>query len=370
MKQLYRIIWWICFLVGSVGVLERLTVGKKLMNLGSYISWGLWVSLYIYLIGLSSGVYLFSSLVSVFKLKPFEKLRRISLLASLATLLAALLTITLDLGHWERFWYVFTRPALSSMMSWMVWLYSAYFMLLLFQIFYTFRNSEKKVARLFLIGFPLAMAIPVCGGSLFGVIGARPYWHSAIFPVIFLFEAALSGIALLTLLGVIFGFAKDDKEGAFNILPKLILGLLIANITLESAVMAVPLWGQIAYHIDALKLVLFGQFWWVFWIAHIGLGTILPLLLLLQKAHPLRLVWASGLIVLTFMSVRLNIVIPALAIPELKGLESAFIEKRLMFSYIPSLHEWQVTLFIASLVIGLFYSGMKFFSVIEMRRGQ
>ena len=214
------------------------------------------------------------------------------------------------------------------------------------------------------------MAIPVCGGSLFGVIGARPYWHSAIFPVMFLFEAALSGIALVTLLGVIFGFAKEDKEGAFNILPKLILGLLIANITLESAVMAVPLWGQIAYHIDAVKLVLFGPFWWVFWIAHIGFGTLIPLLLLLQKAHPLRLAWASGLITLTFMSVRLNIVIPALAIPELKGLESAFIEKRLMFSYVPSLHEWQVTLFIASLVIGLFYLGMKLSSVIEMRRGK
>ena len=78
-----------------------------------------------------------------------------------------------------------------------------------------------------------------------------------------------------------------------------------------------------------------------------------------MKTNIARTAWASALIAATFMSVRLNIVIPALAIPELKGLESAFIEKRLEFSYVPSLNEWQVALFIVTLAVGLFYIGMK-----------
>jgi molybdopterin-containing oxidoreductase family membrane subunit len=219
-----------------------------------------------------------------------------------------------------------------------------------------------------MIGLPLAIMIPVCSGSLFGVVGARPYWHSAIFPVMFLFEALLSGVSLITLLGIIFGFSKQDDEGLFNILPRLILGLLVVNITLELSVMAVPLWGQVAYHIEAVKLVLFGPFWWVFWLVHMGLGSIIPLLLLFFKPNSARLAFASGLIALTFMSVRLNIVIPALAIPELKGLESAFIEKRLIFSYCPSFHEWQVSLFMVSLAIGLFYLGMQLLYVLETKR--
>lgn len=385
MKKLYKLFWGICFIIGGIGVLERLIVGKKLLNLGSYVSWGLWVSLYIYLIGLSSGSFLLYSLSSLFDLKVFKKLGKISLLVSLVTLLSALLAIVLDLGHWERFWYVFIHPSPSSMMSWMVWLYSLYFLLILFHVLYAFtplETSGQPVKRkrfltgfsnldksrssrgLSLLSFSLAAAIPVCGGSLFGVIGARPYWHSAIFPVIFLFEALLSGISLLTFLGIILGLAREDKEGLFVILSKIILGLLAMNMALELAVMAVPLWGQIAYHIDAIKLVLFGPFWWVFWVVHIGLGTVLPLGLLAGRNTALKTALASGLIVITFMSVRLNIVIPALAIPELKGLESAFIEKRLMFSYVPSFHEWQVSLFIVALAAGLFYLGIKLLPVL------
>src|SRR3990167_3180103 len=170
MKGLYKKLWWVCFAIGAIGVLQRLFIGKRLVNLGSYVTWGLWVSLYIYLIGLSSGSYIFSSLASVFNLKVFQKLAKVSLLTSLVTLLAALLTITLDLGHWERFWYVFIHPTPSSMMSWMIWLYTVYFLLLVLQVFYAFRNREEKAQILFKIGFPLAIAIPVCGGSLFGVV--------------------------------------------------------------------------------------------------------------------------------------------------------------------------------------------------------
>ena len=368
MKGLYKKLWLVCFVIGAIGVLQRLFIGKQLLNLGSYVTWVLWVSFYIYLIGLSSGAYIFISMASVFKLKQFDKLKKIALLTSIVTLASALLAIVLDLGHLERFWYVFMHPAPSSMMSWMVWLYSIYFLLLSLQTFYTFSNHEEKSAGLFRIGFPLAIAIPVCGGSLFGVVGARPYWHSSIFPVLFLFEALLSGISLITLLGIGFGLVKKEAEGLFDILSKIILGLLTANIILEGCVLAVPLWGQVAYHIDAVKLVLFGEFWWVFWIVHVGLGCVLPLYLLLKKRGKDGLTWASGLIAFTFMSVRLNIVIPALSIPELKGLENAFIEKRLVFSYVPSLNEWQVTLFIAALAVGLFYLGIKILPSLETRR--
>lgn len=359
-KFLIILLWLAGFIWGGVGVVERLFIGKKLLNLGSYVSWGLWVSLYIYLIGLSSGSYIFACLVSVFKLKSFSRLKQVSLLVSLVTLLGGLLAIVLDLGHWERFWYVFIHPAPSSMMSWMVWIYSLYFLIILAQMYYVLSGSLKASSLIFLFSFPLAVTIPVCGGSLFGVIGARPYWHSAIFPVIFLFEALLSGISLITVLAAVFGLMKEEKE-AFILLSRIVLGLLLVNISLEIAVMAVPLWGQIAYHIDAVKLVLFGPFWWVFWLAHVGLCCVLPLFLLSSNASLNRITWACGLIVATFMSVRLNIVIPALAIPELKGLESAFIEKRLAFSYVPSPHEWQVSVFVVCLCAGLFYLGMRFF---------
>ena len=317
MKKIYKILWLVLFLLGAVAFLQRLLIGKKFVNLGSYVPWGLWVSLYIYLVGLSSGSYIFSSLVSIFKLSYFEKLKRVSILMSLVTLIAALIAITLDLGHLERFWYVFVHPTPSSMMSWMVWLYTAYFLLLALQALFIFSNAGQKAAKLFLVGFPLAILIPVCGGSLFGVVGARPYWHTAIFPVLFIFEALLSGVSLVVFLGIILGLVKDDA--GCNNLFKIILGLLSANIILEGAVMAVPLWGQVAYHIDAVKLVLFGPFWWVFWVVHVGLGCIIPIFLLVSKRNLNKFAWASGLIAATFMSVRVYIENSSLLLTGVKG---------------------------------------------------
>jgi molybdopterin-containing oxidoreductase family membrane subunit len=60
------------------------------------------------------------------------------------------------------------------------------------------------------------------------------------------------------------------------------------------------------------------------------------------------------------MTVRLNIVIPGLLDPHLQGLQNAFTDHRLVFWYVPSFFEWQVTLFIVALGTGLFYLGYRF----------
>jgi len=65
---------------------------------------------------------------------------------------------------------------------------------------------------------------------------------------------------------------------------------------------------------------------------------------------------ASLSVVLGFIAVRLNIVIPALALPTLKGLAEAFLHPRLSPYYFPTPTEW-----LASVgVIGL---GLIFFSL-------
>jgi len=58
--------------------------------------------------------------------------------------------------------------------------------------------------------------------------------------------------------------------------------------------------------------------------------------------------WACFLIVVTFVAVRFNFLIPDLAIYKLDGLEFTFFHPRLRTSYIPSFMEWLVSLWIVS----------------------
>ncbi|MFN3422131.1 MAG: NrfD/PsrC family molybdoenzyme membrane anchor subunit, partial [Armatimonadota bacterium] len=135
-------LWAIAFALGSIGVVQRFLFGHKLAAYGNYVTWGLYVGVYIYLIGLSAGAFMLSSLVYVFGIKKFERIGPIALVVALVTLLTALLTVWFDLGHMERFYFVFTRPNFHSMMAWMVWLYTGYSLLLASELWLALRVTE------------------------------------------------------------------------------------------------------------------------------------------------------------------------------------------------------------------------------------
>ena len=396
MRKIFFIIIWIALLVlGLIGVRERLVFEHRLANYGSYVPWGLGVAAYIYFIGLSAGAFLLSSLIYVFGVKKLEAIGKMALFTALITLVMALVCIWLDIGHMERAWRVLLTPNFTSAMAWMIWLYTAYFILLLFETYFVMRNdfiqlskstppgflkslyqllamgslvsSEESVTRnkkivktLAVIGLPLAIAFHGGVGALFAVVGAKPYWHTCLMPILFLTGALTSGGALLTAVIAFLWRKYAEQKGLVVLLGKIILGLLCFDLLLELVEITIPLWGNMEYHTQSLKLVLFGEYWYVFWIFHILLGSAIPLILLIVKNKSVSAIGIAGFLVAsTFLAMRLNIVIPAQVVPELKGLESAYIEPHLMFSYLPSFHEWRLVFFIMALGTALFYLGWK-----------
>lgn len=403
MKRLFYILWAIAFALGSIGVYQRLAYGHQLTAYGSYVTWGLWVAMYIYFIGLSAGAFLLSTLVYVFGVKRLERIGKLALLTALVSLVAALLSIGFDLGHMGRFWEVYTGFAWRSLMAWMVWMYTAYSLLLVVEFWFAIRSDlaawskrtdlPGRIARLLSLGktdtsaaalqrdakvlkvlgslgVPLATAFHGGVGALFGVLGSRPYWHSALYPIFFLLSALASGGALLTFIVAFFWPDKGSKEhrDLTITLGQLTLGLLALDLLTEWAEISINSYAAIPAAAEAYKLVLFGPYWWAFWVVHLGIGVLIPVAILILRGR--QVAWigtAAFLIASSFISARLNIVIPGLAVPELQGLERAFIDPRLSFHYFPSLMEWLVGLFTVALGVGLFYVGYKALPVFETR---
>ena len=393
--------WLVAFVIGAWGVALRLLHGHEFANYGSYVVWGLWVAAYIYFIGLSAGAFLISALIYVFASKELEQIGKLALLVAVVTLIMALLSIWFDLGHMERFYFVFTRPNFKSMMAWMVWLYTAYFVLLLAELYFALRadlarwsasDGWRRVVANFLLlgrrslsqravqfdrvalrilgslGVPLAIAFHGGVGALFGTVLARPYWHTPLYPILFLTGALVSGGALMTAAVAFFWPKNDPKYTAIvQRLSMIVFLILLFDLILEWAEFSIPMWYGVGPEFELLQKVLFGPFWWVFWILHVLLGTLIPIVIFLtQRDKPLWLGVAGGLIAVTFMAVRLNIVVPGLIEPTLRGLEEAYRHERLVFEYVPSLFEWQVVLFICALGFGLFYLGRKLLPVISV----
>ncbi len=426
-SRLDRFFWVLAlaaFGVGLYGLYGRIAFGHAGANYGSYVPWGLWVAAYLYLVGLSAGAFLFSTLVYVFNIRrvsgegtvaapavgladgaafereQLEQVGKLALFTALVTLVGALICIWLDLGHPERAWKLVLQTSFRSVMGWMIWFYSAYFVLLLVELWLALRadlvaRQDKSALTRFLtfgrrdvsptalaadrrllrilgsVGVALAIAFHGSVGAIFGVVAARPYWNSALTPIIFLAGALLSGGALLTFVTAIWGPEPGSEihRNLMRFLGQIVLGLLALDVLLEWAEFSIGLWSASPGEAASLQLVLFGPYWWGFWIVHVGLGVIAPAILLIFLRRKIWAVATAGaLIATTFLVVRLNTVIPGLAIPELSGLEAAFTGPGLTTHYVPSINEWLVFVWAVGLAALIFLVGRRILPIIHTER--
>lgn len=364
MKTTERLLWGlggIAFLVGLIGLFQRLTTGHTLAGYGTYVPWGLWVGLYTLLIGMSAGSFMLASLSLGYGVKSLKPLARPALLVALASFIGGMLAVWLDLGHPMRAWRLFFATGFSSVMGLMSWFYAAYFILLLVLIwFVVWKNqpSTSLVRTLSIIGAVLAVLFGGAEGALFGVVGARDFWHSGLTPIIFLAEGALSGVALVVFFSSLLGLLPEDL---FRSMGKVLLGLLLVAALLEWAEISVGYYASIPAYAKSLDLVLSGPFWWVFWVVHVGLGVAVPFLLLtLANKQRWSLLLAAGLIAMTAISTKLNLVIAAQAVPEFEDLKMAYTGPGLNFDYLPTSLEWLLSLWIVGMVILVALAGYRF----------
>ena len=202
------------------------------------INWSILIVVYPYITGLVAGAFILASLVKVFNVKELQPTYRLALLTALAFLLIAPLPLQLHLGRPERSYEMFMTPNPASAMAMFGFVYLWYLMLvLLLEIWFEYRRdmivwsaestgirkwvlkilslfstdiSEKAVAFdkktvkvITIIGIPSAFLLHGYVGFIFGSIKANPWWSSVMMPVVFLFSAIVSGIAIVMLLYMI-----------------------------------------------------------------------------------------------------------------------------------------------------------------------
>ncbi|EKD36762.1 MAG: hypothetical protein ACD_75C01381G0003 [uncultured bacterium] len=202
------------------------------------IHWSILIVVYPYITGLVAGAFILASLVKVFNVKELQPTYRLALLTALAFLLIAPLPLQLHLGRPERSYEMFMTPNPASAMAMFGFVYLWYLMLvLLLEIWFEYRRdmivwsaestgirkwvlkilslfstdiSEKAVAFdkktvkvITIIGIPSAFLLHGYVGFIFGSIKANPWWSSVMMPVVFLFSAIVSGIAIVMLLYMI-----------------------------------------------------------------------------------------------------------------------------------------------------------------------
>ncbi|MBI2986323.1 MAG: polysulfide reductase NrfD [Deltaproteobacteria bacterium] len=334
----------VLMVLGLFGAWDRLIHGEKNLNLGSYLPWGLWVGSYIYLVGFSGGAFLVLFLHYALGIRSLRRASLYALPLALSTLGYGLMLVLADLGHMERFWKLYLQPNPTSILAWMVWVYTAYNLVLVAMLYALVGGKNRWLKPLSVVGFLLVITFGGGEGALLGVLGAKPYWNSGLLLIRFLFTAFLSGVALVAFTTVFFRHWPADNEhrDALGFLRYFLLTVLGIISLVEFAEFFVIHYAAVPAVLEARRLVIFGTYWWVFWFGQILLGLVVPAAILAPSwgTRPFLFGIATASIVIGNAASKQSVVLPILTAPDLHTLPKAFVQQRFSLVYYPSLTEW------------------------------
>lgn len=278
--------------------------------------WSILIVLYPYLTGLVAGAFILASLERVFNVSAVRPTYRLALLTALAFLFAAPLPLIAHLAHPLRFWEILVTPHLTSAMAMFGFVYMWYLMVvLLLEIWFDYRRDfvvwsqtskgwrrvlyslltlgikdisekavrfdEAAVKTITIIGIPSAFLLHGYVGFIFGSIKANPWWSSVLMPVIFLFSAIVSGIALVMFIYLVSNAVRRVPQdmNCLDTLGRYLLYAFILDFSLEGLdVIQRTYTAEESF--DILYALVHGHLFETHIILQLIIGTLIPITLL------------------------------------------------------------------------------------------
>jgi predicted membrane protein len=277
------------------------------------LSWSILIVLYPFITGLVAGAFILASLERVFNVKSLKPTYVIALLTSFAFLLVATMPLVFHLGQPLRAWEIMITPHLTSAMAIFGFVYLWYLMIvLLLEIWFDYRYDLVLWAReskgikkwmyialslgsddisaksvkldqklgyiVTVIGIPSAFLLHGYVGFIFGSIKANPWWSTVMMPIIFLFSAMVSGIALVMVLYIVINYIRKQKIDmlCLDTIAKYLFYIIIIDFTMES-LDQVHRFYEAEESFEIIQLLISGHLNFTLLVMQILIGMLLPL---------------------------------------------------------------------------------------------
>lgn len=331
-KPQFNLLLWTMLALVAIGIsagIYALFVGHhQALGVTREVPWGIAISTYAYLAIISTGLCGLAALSHLFGGNNLAPLANRMVWLSIAAILGAFLVIGLELENvWRMPLGVILYPNPTSNIWWMGTLYGMAVGIMMVELYLII---TKK--------FKLAVILGVCAavtelfansnlGSVFASLNARPFWYGSQLPIFFLASAFLSGAAAIVLFthgsySLRGEKVSDDSFAALQTAGKVML-LLIFMIGIATGWKFINAFVGSEAMNDAARLLTQGPLSTSFWVFELGIGLLLPfVLLLLTRLKSIEALSLAALMVLVgqFFS-RLNLVVAGQLIPQFSEFE-------------------------------------------------
>jgi len=316
------------------------------------IEWSIAIVVYPYITGLVAGAFTVSSLYQVFGFQRLKPVAHLALLTSLCFMIFVPLPLLLHLGHPERAFENLLTPHWTSAMAMFGYFATFYIVLLMVETWFAFRPyvveqaqkrkgvlglayraltlgsydvseealrlDRKWIFWLAIAGIPGAHGLHGYVGFVFGSLKSREWWSSDLMPVVFLFSAIISGVALLIVIYVVSCWLRriEIDLACLKGLAYTVWGFIMVALVLEGLEFA-----NLVYKgregIEMILAYVHGPLLIPYFVLQFGIGAIFPLLLLSYmiwrgttgKALVAGVTLSACLVLLSVFMMRWNVVI-------------------------------------------------------------
>lgn len=365
--------------IGAFAYIQQLRKGLVVTNMGDYVSWGIYISNFVFFVAIS----LVGSLITaIFRLSnvPWRTpLTRISEMIAVSAITFAALIIIVDMGRPERLLNLFIHGRLQSPIMWDVIVITTYFCLSLLLLYITLlpdirimilakeklgrsfsklyrwlggfwkgtdgqeKIRDRSITMLCIVIIPVAFCIHTVTSWLFATT-YRPGWDSTNFGAYFVSGAFLVGAGGVVVAMYVFRrvyklehyITERHFEKMGRILVMLAMLYLYFNVN-EYLVPAFKMKKEEEAHLSGLFA---GEYAPMFWFA-IMVGMIIPILIVIFKKgrKPTPMFVAGVMVVVGAWFKRYLIVTPTMLHPFLPKYDAPLKYNH----YFPSWEEWAIT---------------------------
>ena len=357
-------VWSLIIVWGLIGAYFVLRYGLNQTNMDDYFAFGVWIVVDLAVIALGAGAFFTGFLTYIIGKKELKDIINAAVIIGFICYSGAILMLSVDIGQPIRGWFGFWHANVHSMLTEVMFCITTYlsvltieFLPLIFEnrkldevpFLHHFAHNLHEIMFIFAgVGTFLSFFHQGSLGGMYGVLYARPFafrtgfliWPWTFF--LFVLSAAATGPCFTMLVVWITQKVSRKKlvpPNVFNLLGKISGSLLAIYMVLKiadtlywalvtSPKMGVTFW---EYYREGPY-----GFWMV--IAELGIGGVLPaIILLIPKARQSEF-WLISASILASFGVTMNrfvFVVVSLAIPVLPFEPFA--------SYLPTWQEWAIS---------------------------
>ncbi len=374
-------------LAAFIGGLLVFWNGLWITNLTDLVPWGLWITLDLSAIALSAGAFTLCAAVYLIGLKRYQPIARTATFVGLIGYTMAMLSLLLDIGRPDRFWHALVYWNDHSLMwevTMCVVLYLTVLLLESMPIFAGFDWLRKRLPKLAekmsrvhhyapylaIAGLGLSMLHQSSLGAMYGVLKARPFWYKPEMSVLFMASAIVGGISLTLFASMLAARLTPRAKVNDGLIERVAYFVAWAL----AGYLYFRFWDALAQHYtyepgrsEGLELMTSGALSFNFWISEMLLGTIVPMILLLNpstRKHPFWRMVALGLVVVGVVAYRWDTNISGLlvVVSYLPGQPAVAYT-----SYHPSLVEYVTGLGVIAYGLLAFSLGVRYLKVVDHR---